>query len=107
MKASKEKVEEHLRIIHTDEVKDESILVPTDIPPISPLQHQFNISPPKLSEVKEVVKKASSASVLGPNGVPYCVYKNAPDVLNFLWRNISVTWEKQVIPKAWQRAGEC
>lgn len=40
---------------HPDELKDEPILVPAGIPPISPPQHQFDISPPKLSEVKEAV----------------------------------------------------
>ncbi|KAJ8352263.1 hypothetical protein SKAU_G00237390 [Synaphobranchus kaupii] len=105
LKASKEEVEGHLRSIYADELKDQLLLVPTDIPPISPPQHQFDTSPPKLSEVKEAVKKARSASAPGPNGVPYCVYKNAPDVLKLLWRNMRVAWEKQIIPKAWRRAG--
>ncbi|KAJ8346703.1 hypothetical protein SKAU_G00281040 [Synaphobranchus kaupii] len=105
LKASKEEVEGHLRSIYADELKDQPLLVPTDIPPISPPQHQFDTSPPKLSEVKEAVKKARSASAPGPNGVPYCVYKNAPDVLKLLWRNMRVAWEKQIIPKAWRRAG--
>ncbi|XP_042589393.1 general transcription factor II-I repeat domain-containing protein 2-like [Cyprinus carpio] len=70
LKTSKDQVEEHLRTIFTDEKKDEPIVVPTDIPPISSPQHQFDISPPKLSEVKQAVKKARSASAPGPNGVP-------------------------------------
>lgn len=53
LKTSKDQVEEHLRTIYTDE----PIVVPTDIPPISPPQHQFDISLPKLSEVKQAVKK--------------------------------------------------
>lgn len=39
---------------------------------------QFNISPPELSEVKEVMKKARSGSVPGSNGVPYYIYKYTP-----------------------------
>ncbi len=105
LKTSKDQVEEHLRTIYTDEKKDEPIVVPTDIPPVSPPQHQFDISPPKLSEVKQAVKKARSASAPGPNGVPYSVYKNAPDVLKILWKNMKVAWDKQIIPKAWRRAG--
>lgn len=41
----------------------------------------------------------------GPNGVPYKLYKNVPDVLCFLWRLMRTMWQKQPIPKAWQRAG--
>ncbi|KAK0147628.1 LINE-1 retrotransposable element ORF2 protein [Merluccius polli] len=84
LKTSKDQVEEHLRTIYTDEKNYEPIVVPTDIPPISPPQHQFDISPPKLSEVKQAVKKERSASAPGPNGV---------------------AWDKQIIPKAWRRAG--
>lgn len=69
------------------------------------IKHQFDISPPKLSEVKQAVKKARSASAPGPNGVPYSVYKNASDVLKNLWKNTKVLWDKQIIPKAWRRAG--
>lgn len=104
LKTSKDQVEEYLRTIYTDEKKDEPIVVPTDILPISPPQHQFEISPPKLSEVKQAVKKAKSASAPGPNGVPYSVCKNATDVLKILWKNMKVAWDKQIIPKAWQRA---
>ncbi len=42
---------------------------------------------------------------LGPNGVPYKVYKNAPDVLRFLWRLMRTAWQKKTIPKVWHRAG--
>ncbi len=63
------------------------------------------MSPPKLSKVKQAVKKARSASAPGPNGVPYSVYKNAPDVLKILWKNMKVAWDKQIIPKAWRKAG--
>ncbi|KAL1279297.1 hypothetical protein QQF64_025970 [Cirrhinus molitorella] len=105
LKTSKEQVEGHLRTIYTDEKKDEPIVISTDIPPISLPQHQFDISPTKLSEVRQAVKKARSASAPGPNGVPYSVYKNAPDVLKILWKNMKVAWDKQIIPKAWRRAG--
>ena len=42
----------------------------------------------------------------GPNGVPYRLYKRAPDVLRFLLKLIKIVWRKQSIPKAWRRAGE-
>lgn len=56
--------------------------------------------------MSQALKKAKLASAPGPCGVPYCVYKNAPDALNLLYRDLRVVWEKQVIPKAWWRAGE-
>lgn len=39
------------------------------------------------------------------DGVPYNVYKNAPDILRFLWRITRTVWKKRTIPKAWCRAG--
>ncbi len=61
--------------------------------------------PPKWKEVENTVRRARSASAPGPNGVPYKLYKNAPDVLCYLWRLMRVVWRKGVIPKAWRRAG--
>ena len=51
------------------------------------------------------MRKARAASAPGPNGVPYRLYKNSPDILRFLWRQMKVMWTKQTIPKAWRRAG--
>lgn len=31
---------------------------------------------------------------------------NAPNVLCFLWKQMKVAWKKQIVPKAWKRAGE-
>lgn len=59
---------------------------------------------PKLSEVKQVVKKARSSSSPGPNGVPYKLYKNCPKVLELLWYLMRTAWKMQVIPSEWQRA---
>jgi hypothetical protein len=33
------------------------------------------------------------------------VYKNAPDVLRFLWRFMRTAWQKKIIPKVWRIAG--
>lgn len=37
------------------------------------------------------------------NGVPYRLYKNAPDILHFC-RLMKIVWQRQAIPTAWQRA---
>lgn len=31
---------------------------------------------------------------------------NAPNVLWFLWKQMKVAWKKQIVTKAWHRAGE-
>lgn len=65
---------------------------------------EFNIMPPKLSEVKQVVRKARSSSAPGLNGVLYKLYKNCPKVLELLWYLMRTAWKKQIIPSEWQRA---
>ncbi|XP_031675479.1 uncharacterized protein LOC116369940, partial [Oncorhynchus kisutch] len=65
----------------------------------------------KASEVEKdgieenTVRGARTASAPGPNAVPYKVYKNAPDVLRFLWRLMRTAWKNKIIPKVWRRAG--
>lgn len=54
--------------------------------------------------VEKAVRKSRTVSAPGPNGVPYQLYKNPPDVVRFLWRLVRVVWKKKNIPKAWQRA---
>ena len=58
----------------------------------------------RVTEVRAVVKKARSASAPGPNGIPYKLYKNCPQVLKCLWKLMSVAWKSQLIPSEWQRA---
>ena len=41
----------------------------------------------------------------GPNRVPNRVYKSAPDILQFSWRQLRIVSEKRFIPRAWCRAG--
>lgn len=53
------------------------------------LASQFDTSPPKWSELRQVVDKARSSLAPGLNGIPYRVYKNCPFVLKLLWKLIS------------------
>ena len=105
LKTTKQELEEHLEKVHQDTKKDEQIIIPHDIPPIHPPEFSLETGPPKWKEVENVVRRARAASAPGPNGVPYKLYKNAPDVLRFLWRLMRIVWQKEVIPKAWRRAG--
>lgn len=51
------------------------------------------------------MRKARAALAPGPNGVPYRLYKNAPNVLQFLWKQMKAAWKRQIIPKSWRREG--
>ncbi|KAJ8369782.1 hypothetical protein SKAU_G00098100 [Synaphobranchus kaupii] len=103
LKVPKRDLEDHLKTMHTDDQRHKQRVIPPDMPPIPQPEHQFDDSPPRWSEI--AVRKARAASAPGPNGVPYRLYKNAPDVLRFLWKQMKVAWKKQNIPKAWRRAG--
>ena len=105
LKTSKQELEQHLEKVHLDSKRHEQITIPPDIPPIQPPVFNLHTSPPQWKEVENTVRRARAASAPGPNGVPYKLYKYAPDVLRFLWRLMRVVWQKQRIPKAWRRAG--
>lgn len=63
----------------------------------------MDTSHPKWGEVEQAGKRARASSAPGPNGVPYQLHKNAPDILCFLWKLMRVAWEKGT--KAWHRSG--
>lgn len=105
LKIPKEELEEHLEKGNHDPKRHEQIVIPHDIPPIQPPEFNLETGPPKWKEVESTVRRARSASAPGPNGVPYKLYKNAPDVLRYLWRLMRIVWQKGIIPKGWRRAG--
>lgn len=105
LKTPKQELEEHLQKVHEDPKRHEQIVIPHDIPPIQPPEFKLDTNPLKWKEVENVVLRARAASAPGPNGLPYKLNKNAPDVLCFLWRLMRMVWRKETIPKAWRRAG--
>jgi len=105
LKIPKQELEEHLEIVHHDTKRHKQIVIPHDIPSIQPPEFNLEAGPPKWKEVESTVRRAKSASAPGPNGVPYKLYKNAPDVLHFLWKLMKIVWQKGIIPKSWRRAG--
>lgn len=105
LKTTKRDVEDHFRSIHSDPKRHEHLAIPADIPPIAPPEHQCDVGPPTWKEVERVVHRARTASAPGPNGIPYKLYKNTPDVLRFLWKLMRTIWQKKTIPKVWRRAG--
>lgn len=105
LSASKAVLEEHLRRTCSDDQHHEEVTIPPDMPPLNTPEHKLDISPPRWSEVDKTVHRARAASAPGPNGVPYRLYKNAPGVLQFLWKLMRVVWKKKEIPTSWRRAG--
>ena len=83
-------LEEHLKRSCTDDRHQEDVTLPSDMPPVNPPEHKLDISPPRWSEVDKTVRRARATSAPGPNGVPSRLYKNAPDVLRFLWKLMKV-----------------
>ena len=102
---SKADLEEHLKESFTDDRHQEEVMLPPDMPPVNPPEHELDISLPRWSEVDKTVRRERAASSPGPNGVPYRLYKSAPDVLRFLWKLMRVVWQKKEIPTSWRRAG--
>ena len=102
---SKAALEEHLKKSCTDDRHQEEVSLPSDMSPVNPPEHELDVSPPRWREVDKTVRRARAASAPGPNGVPYRLYKNAPDVLRFLWKLMKVVWQKKEIPTSWRRAG--
>lgn len=105
LKLTKKDLADHLKMMHYDPRRRKQLSVPPDILQINSPEHQMEIHPPTLKEVESVDHNARSASAPGPNGVPYKMYKNAPDVLNFLWRLMRMVWQEKIIPKVWCREG--
>lgn len=54
---------------------------------------QFDTTPPRCTEIKQVVDKARSASAPGLKGDPYKVCKNCPMVLELLCKLMSLLEE--------------
>lgn len=90
--AKKEDLGAHLKEVHSDIRRQNPMVFPPDMPPLLSPHYQLDISPPKWSELVETVHPARAASSPGPNGVPYRLYKNTPDVLQILWMMMTVVW---------------
>lgn len=104
LETTREQLEQHVREQCSDPQRSFPLGTPGYVPRPAQPTAEFNIMPPKLSEVRQVVEKARSSSAPGPNGVPYKLYKNCPKVLELLWYLMRTIWKKQLIPSEWQRA---
>ena len=107
LQCSKEEVEEYLSLTHNDPIRNTDLgNQPKLITPEEPVT-AFDISEPRLQEVKTIVKEARAASAPGPNGIPYKVYKNCPKLTARLWRLMKVVWRRGKLPDCWLVADGC
>ena len=62
---------------------------------------KFNSKNSKISELFQVVKKKRHVSQLGPNQIPYKVYKKCPRIMNYIFRIIFIAARDKVTPLNW------
>lgn len=98
---TKEDLEHYIKGQYTDAAKDTPLGSSGYVLRPDPPRTPFDTSPPRMCKVREVLKKSRSASAPGPNGLPYKVYKNCPQVMKILWKLMQVVWKNQSIPAEW------
>ena len=63
---------------------------------------KFNSEKFKISELSQVVKKKRNVSQLGPNQIPYKVYKKCPRIMNYIFGIMLIAVRYKVIPLNWR-----
>lgn len=81
LEVTREQLEQHVRRQYNDPTRNVPLGTPGYVPRPTPPTSNFNVMPPKLSDVRHVVEKARSSSALGSNGVTCKLYNNCPKVL--------------------------
>ena len=107
LRSTKEEVEEFLKEAHSDSRREEKMEECDGLYEFPDPVVPFSMKEPSLGEIRQIVKKARSASAPGPNGVPYKVYKYCPQILRVLWSNLRGVWRSGKIPKTWRKAEGC
>ena len=99
-----ETLEDHLKKTYSDPARNVPLAYNTNLVwPESPGE-PFNLNPPTLDEVRQVVLKARCKSAPGPNGIPYVFYKRCPKVLRWLHGNLKMAWKELHISNQWMIA---
>ncbi|KAL7853191.1 hypothetical protein AOLI_G00200350 [Acnodon oligacanthus] len=101
---SKEDLEQYIKSQYMDAARDTPLGTQGYIPRPDLPKTPFNTSSPRLCEIREDLWKARSGSAPGPNGLPYKLYKNCPQVTKIVWNLMRVVWKKKSIPAEWQEA---
>lgn len=106
LQCPREEVQDHLRKTHNDPRREEEL---GDFPLLVPDEPEaaFDMSEPKLQEVRNIIKRARAKSAPGPDQVPYKVYKNCPKLTRRLWKYLKVVWRKGKLVDEWMSAEGC
>lgn len=92
---AKEELEDHTRRQMSDSERHLPIGSPGYVPQPPAPTEDFEVVPPKLSEVEDVIRRGRSSSA---PGIPYKLYKRCPQVLKELWKLMRVIWKHQSVP---------
>ncbi|CAG9575288.1 unnamed protein product [Danaus chrysippus] len=76
---------------------------PNDQKPESP-RIEFHGIPPTLEELSSQIKRKSSKSAPGPDGIPYIVFKKCPSVRKHLLNIYGKIWSGKQIPECFGKA---
>lgn len=107
LQASRTETEQYLKTTYGDPDRELDLGVhPNLISPDEPTT-PLDGSLPKLSEVRELLKKARSGSAPGPNGLPYKVYKQCPRLTTRLWKLLVMVWKRGELPDDWLISDGC
>ena len=86
LQCPKADVEEHLKITHSDPLRnllmENEKLVRPEKPTVS-----FNMKEIELQEIQDVIMKARGGSAPGPDAIPYKVYKKCLKLVRWLWKD--------------------
>lgn len=102
--ATKDELEEHLRNTYSDTGKNRTLEDLDGTTISSAPKVVFDLKPPRITEVRNVVRKARCKSAPGPNGVPYLVYKKCPEVLKRLHGLLVCAWRQRTVSEEWTKA---
>ena len=104
MESSKEEVEKFLKNAHADPNKGKPKDKCEGLKEYQTAREDFDDNAPSFNEFAKKVRHARSKSALGPNGIPYIVYKRCPKVAKLLWGYLKELWNKNVISDTWREA---
>lgn len=107
LQATKEEVEEHLRQVHSDPRREDALGDMEKL--IKPAEPSIPFRAEELSwqEVNTFLRKARAKSALGPNSIPYKMYKYCERLKRRLWKLLRVAWKKDILADSWLVAEGC
>ena len=104
LEASEEEINNYLRDTMSDPAKEQKMGINNRLIHQKPPVVQYDTRLPTWKEMQEVVRATRSASVPGPSGVPYIVYKRCKGILQILWKILRVIWRRGKIVEQWRFA---